>query len=93
MRSARLALLGCVAAESATLVGAFIEPFIDHAGASHFGAVWVSIVLALTGGSFLFLGVHTIDGSRGKPGVFSTFFMTLSCVAGIALWHWRFGTI
>jgi zinc transporter ZupT len=90
MRSGRRAFLLCVLAESLTLLGASLEPYIDRAGASHFGGLWLTAVLALTGGSFLFLGFHTVHGSRNKPGVLSTFFLTLCGVAGIALVHWRF---
>jgi zinc transporter ZupT len=83
--SIRKAFWACVAAESLTLLGAWIEPQADRAGAIHFGALWVTGVLAIVGGSFIFLGFHAVDGSRRKPGVIPTFVLTLLAVAVLAL--------
>jgi hypothetical protein len=68
-----------------TVLGAWIEPQADRAGALHFGALWVTGVLAIIGGSFIFLGFHAVDGSRRKPGVIPTFVLTLLAVAFLAL--------
>jgi len=89
MNSTNKALLACIAAESLTLVGALIEPGADHAGIRHLGQLWVTGVLALVGGSFLFLGFHTVHGSRKTPGVIPTFLITLLALAGVAWVHWR----
>jgi zinc and cadmium transporter len=91
MSSTNLALLTCIAAECLTLVGALIEPGADHAATRHFGQFWITGVLALIGGSFLFLGFHTVHGSRKKPGVIPTFLVTLVTLAGVAWVHWRMG--
>ncbi|MGA8599405.1 MAG: hypothetical protein WB676_32190 [Bryobacteraceae bacterium] len=91
--SGRRAFLACVAAECLTLLGALLEPAADHAGVAHFGWGWATGVLAVTGGSFLFLGFHTIHGSRKKPGVIPAFLVTLCGIAALALAHWRFGTL
>jgi zinc transporter ZupT len=91
MKSAAKALLSCAAVECLTLLGAALEPLADHAGVSQFGSSWITGVLALTGGSFLFLGYHTLHGSRGKPGVIPAFMLTLGGVAAIAFARWRFG--
>lgn len=93
MSSTRAALLACVAAESMTLVGAWIEPVANQAGASRFGPIWVTCVLALIAGSFLFLGFHTVHGSRKQPGVLPIFMLTITGVACLALVHWRFGML
>jgi zinc and cadmium transporter len=93
MTSAGRAFLSCAAAECLTLLGALLEPVADRAGAARFGGVWVTGVLAVTGGSFLFLGFHTVHGSRNKPGVISAFLVTLCGIGAIALAHWRFGTL
>jgi zinc transporter ZupT len=91
MNSTRRAMVACILAEGLTMVGAWIEPIADGAGAYRFGPLWVTGVLALIGGSFLFLGFHTVHGSRSKPGVVSTFILTLTATAGVALVHWRYG--
>jgi zinc transporter ZupT len=93
LNSARRTLLLCVAVECLTLVGAVLEPAADRAGAAHFGGGWVTGVLAITGGSFLFLGFHTVHGSRNKPGVIPAFLVTLCSIAAIALARWRFGSL
>lgn len=93
MSSTRGALLACVIAEGMTLVGAWIEPAANEIGASHFGPTWITGVLALIAGSFLFLGFHTVHGSRKQPGVVSVFMLTITGVACLALVHWRFGML
>jgi zinc and cadmium transporter len=93
MSSTNLALLMCIAAESLTVVGALIEPGADHTATRHLGQLWVTGVLALVGGSFLFLGFHTVHGNRKTRGVIPTFLATLVTLAGVAWVHWRFGAL
>lgn len=61
------ALLWCALAESATFLGGLLESIV----APGLGARWVSYyVLALAGGSFLYLGFHAVHGEwrrRGRP--------------------------
>jgi zinc transporter ZupT len=90
MRSTGRAFLACVAVECLTLVGAWIEPRADAAGALRFGVFWITGILALIAGSFLFLGFHTVHGSRKKSGVLSTFVLAIVAVACAALVHHRF---
>jgi zinc transporter ZupT len=93
MNSTRKAFWACTAAESLTLLGAWIEPQADRAGALRFGSLWITGVLAVIGGSFLFLGFHAVDGSKRKPGVVPTFVFTLLAVACLAIIHRHFGGI
>ena len=62
--SRALALAGGV--ELLTLVAAIIEPRVDMPGTARFGPWWAAIVLAVIAGSFLFVGFHTLLGSRRK---------------------------
>ena len=93
LASTRRAFWACVAVESLTLLGAMLEPMADQAGAAQFGGNWMTCILAITGGSFLFLGFHTVHGSRKKPGVVPTFLLTLCGVAAIALMRGHFRTV
>jgi zinc transporter ZupT len=93
MSSTKGAAIACVIAESMTLAGAWIEPIADRMGASRFGPIWITGVLALIGGSFLFLGFHTAHASRKQPGVVPIFLLALAGVACLALVHWRFGML
>ena len=79
-----------MAVEYLTLVSAWIEPRADAAGALRFGVFWITGILALIAGSFLFLGFHTVHGSRKKSGVLSTFVLAIVAVACAALVHHRF---
>ena len=93
MNSTWRAFFVCAAAECLTLVGAWIEPAADSEGALRFGPLWVTAVLAVIAGSFIFLGFHTVHGSRRKSGVISTFVLTLLAVGCLAIVHWQFGGI
>jgi zinc transporter ZupT len=84
LTSARRAFLICTAIESLTLVGAALEPVADKSAAAHFGVAWMTLVLAATGGSFLFLGFHTVHVSRKVRGVVPTFLLTLCGLAAVA---------
>jgi len=50
--------LWCAAAETITLLGGAAEFLI----APHLGTQWVAFPLAVAGGSFLYLGFHTVHG-------------------------------
>jgi zinc transporter ZupT len=89
LSSARRTIAACIAVESLTLVGAALEPAADHAASIWFGRAWISVILAIIGGSFLFLGFHTVHGSRHKPGVVRTFLLTTCGIGALALVHWR----
>ncbi len=91
LQSTTKTLLFCGIAECFTLVGAGIEPLADHAGVIRFGSAWITGILALTGGSFLFLGYHALHGKQDQPGVISSFLLSFCVVAAIALVRWRFG--
>jgi zinc and cadmium transporter len=91
--SGRRAFFACVAAECFTLLGALLEPIADQAGVIRFGGGWVTGVLAVTGGSFLFLGFHTVHGSRKRPGVVPAFLATLCGISSMAVAHRRFGAL
>ncbi|HSU57514.1 MAG TPA: hypothetical protein VLT36_25965 [Candidatus Dormibacteraeota bacterium] len=83
-RSTKKALLAGVAVESLTLAGAILEPRADQTGIERFGSWWIAAVLAVIGGSFLFLAIHTVLPERRKLGVMAIFFTTLTLVGGAA---------
>ncbi|MFL6450364.1 MAG: hypothetical protein ACJ746_22190 [Bryobacteraceae bacterium] len=78
------ALLAGLIVESLTLVGALLEPRADQTGIAKFGVFWIAAVLAVIGGSFLFLAIHTVAPERRRIGVMAIFFTTLSLVGGAA---------
>jgi hypothetical protein len=67
-----------------TLVGAFIEPAVNSSGVQRFGAWWTVLVLAVIGGSFAFLGLHTIAPARKRTDVLAVFLLTLLAIGGVA---------
>lgn len=75
----RGAALGwCAAAESATLVGAGLEILF----APYLGPRTLYTLLALAGGSFLYLGGHAVHGDLRRNGMGSAFVPALTGVAG-----------
>jgi hypothetical protein len=82
--STQNALAAGLAVEFLTLVGALLEPRADQTGIENFGLWWIASVLAVIGGSFLFLGFHTVIPERRKLGVMAIFFTTLGLVGGAA---------
>lgn len=72
------ALAWCVAAQAATLMGAALEPL----AASHFGAQGQHVLLALAGGSFLYLGGHAVHGELRRSGAAPAFVPAITGVAG-----------
>jgi hypothetical protein len=85
MQSARNAILISASVELTTLLGAWIEPRVARSGEAAFGARWTAVVLTLVGGSFLFLGMHTVAEHRKRPGVLLVFFGGL-LLTGIFAW-------
>jgi zinc and cadmium transporter len=84
LQSTNKALLAAIAVEFLTLAGAFFEPRADQTGIENFGSWWIAAVLAVIGGSFLFLAFHTVIPERRRIGVMAIFFTTLTLVGGAA---------
>ena len=72
------ALIWCAAAQAATLAGAGLESALTP----YFGAQGLHVLLALAGGSFLYLGGHAIHGELRRSGPKPAFFPALTGVAG-----------
>jgi zinc and cadmium transporter len=77
VESRRAALGWCLLAESATLAGAALE----FALASYLGPHALNALLAIAGGSFLYLGGHAVYGEFRRQGVAPGF---LPALAGVA---------
>jgi len=77
MESRRAALSWCLLAESATLAGAALELVLTP----YLGARGLYALLAIAGGTFLYLGGHAIHGEFRRRGVAPGF---LPALAGIA---------
>ena len=58
MKSRRNALIAATLAQAATLLGAFLE----KEAAPHIGPYWILVLLAIAGGTFLYLGFHAVHG-------------------------------
>ncbi len=77
--SSRIAALGwCVIAQSATLVGAVLEILF----APYLGATGLHALLAVAGGSFLYLGGHAIHGELRRSGATPAFVPAITGIAG-----------
>jgi zinc transporter ZupT len=61
--SRRRALLWAVIAQTAVLAGAALEVV----SAPYLGVRWIAVLLAMGGGTFLFLGYHTVEGAWRIP--------------------------
>jgi zinc transporter ZupT len=72
------ALSWCVTAQAATLLGAGLE----LAFAPYLGLTALHALLALAGGSFLFLGGHAVHGELRRSGAGPVFVPALTGVAG-----------
>ena len=72
------ALLWCVIAQLATLLGAGLESVL----APYLGAPALHALLALAGGSFLYLGAHAVHGEFRRSGPTPAFWPALTGVAG-----------
>ncbi len=72
------ALAWCAAAESATLAGAGLESLL----APFIGTFGLHALLALAGGSFLYLGGHAVHGESQRSGSAPAYVSALTGVAG-----------
>jgi zinc and cadmium transporter len=78
----RAAAIGwCALAQSATLAGAALEGIL----APYLGAHSIYALLALAGGSFLYLGCHAVHGEYRRSGAAPVFWPALTGVAGSSL--------
>ena len=73
------------AVELMTLVGAWCEPRVSQAGFAAFGPWWTSGILALIGGSFLFLGIHAVLPNWRNAGSMAIFVTTFLLMGTIGL--------
>jgi zinc transporter ZupT len=78
LRSHTAAIIGCTAAELATLVGARIEIVLYP----YVGLSWVYGLLALAAGSFLYLGYHAVDAEYKRRGALPALLPAFTGVAG-----------
>jgi zinc and cadmium transporter len=78
LRSRKSAMLLCIAAESATLAGVGLE----RALAAYLGPHLIYALLALAGGSFLYLGGHAVHGEWRRRGMAPAFVPALAGIAG-----------
>ena len=77
--ASRLAALGwCVTAQAATLAGAGLEVLF----APYLGISGLHALLAVAGGSFLYLGGHAIHGELRRSGATPAFVPALTGIAG-----------
>jgi zinc transporter ZupT len=89
-RSRGTAFLAAASVEACTLIGAWVEPAANRAGAAEFGHVWLGLVLSAIAGSFLFLGAHTVLPARRKPKVTIAFASAFLLALGAAVLQRRF---
>lgn len=78
LKSRTSALIWCAIAEGATLIGGGFETLL----APSMGVVTLNAILAMAGGSFLFLGAHAIHGELRRNGAAPAFVPALTGVAG-----------
>ncbi|MCX6622183.1 MAG: ZIP family metal transporter [Acidobacteria bacterium] len=81
LRSRRSAMLAVTLAEAATILGGLLESIL----APHLGADWVYLLLALAGGSFLYLGWHAVHTEWRRRGAFPAFAPALTGAASAAV--------
>jgi zinc transporter ZupT len=91
IHSPKWAITAAIAAESVTLLGAYVEPSASKSAFAKFGPLWASALLALVSGSFLFLGLHAVLPNRRKASVMAIFAITIAVVASVGLF--QFGKI
>jgi len=80
----RLAAFGwCILTEVPTLSGGWVQSAV----APYLGAEWMAVPMAVVGGSFLYLGFHTIHSEWKSRGTIPTFGPALAGAAGAAVLH------
>lgn len=83
MDSRRAALGWCSLAESATLLGAGLEVVL----APHLGPQALHSLLALAGGTFLYLGGHAVHGEFRRRGLATALYPALAGIAAPSLFR------
>jgi zinc transporter ZupT len=78
MEKRSTAFAWCAIAESATLAGAGLETIF----APYLGARALHVLLALAGGSFLYLGGHAVHGESQRSGPTPAYVSAITGVAG-----------
>lgn len=78
LRSRRAAMVWCAVAQGATMVGAMAEETL----APYLGPQVLHVLLALAGGSFLYLGWHAVHGEFRRSGASPALVPALIGVAG-----------
>lgn len=68
-------------AEFMTVIGAFLEPRVNHFGMAQLGAHWTALMFGVIAGSFLFLGVHVLWPEWKRARVLVLFFAALIVAA------------
>ena len=79
------AALTAAAVESVTLFGAYVEPQASRSGSAAFGPGWTSVVFAIIGGSFLFVGIHAVLPNRRRISVMLVFVASFLIVGSVGL--------
>jgi zinc transporter ZupT len=78
LKSRRSAMLWCTMAQGSTIVGALLEGVL----APYLGPRGLHVLLALAGGSFLYLGWHAVHGEFRRSGASPALVPALTGVAG-----------
>lgn len=78
LASRAAALLWCMAAQLATPLGSALEAVLEP----YLGALALHVLLALAGGSFLYLGGHAVHSEFRRSGPTPAFWPALTAVAG-----------
>lgn len=84
LNSRLAALAWAAAAQAGTLVGGAVESAV----AVHLNRHWMTVLLALAGGSFLYLGAHAVHGEwrrRGRPAFLPALGGVMAAAAFLAL--------
>ncbi len=87
LRSKWAALLWCLVAEGSTLIGGLLE----SAMAPRLGLPVLEAILAMAGGSFVFLGWHAIDAEFRKNGPAPAFVPAFTGIAGSSVLRFLVG--
>jgi zinc transporter ZupT len=79
------ALGAAMAVELVTPIGAWTEPYAQRSGFATFGSGWSAFVLAIVGGTFLFLGVHSVVPQRKNVRVLAMFLASFAAAGLLSL--------